>query len=236
MFSNSLKIILVLLLIIISGIGYYKITGNVSYGKIAINITRVIDGDTIDSDFSRIRLKGINCPEKNEFFYNESVEYMKNLAESKQAELEFSEQDKYQRILGYLFIGEKFINKELVEKGFAHIYYYEKDNYYNELKSAEEYARKNQLGIWKPSKYSKCIELINLQYEEPNGRCNNQEKLILKNNCNELDITIKDDATHIYKEKLNSENFEKNFSCIWNDEGDTLYIYADDGLILFYRY
>jgi len=47
----------------------------------------------------------------------------------------------------------------------------------------------------------------------------------------------KDDATHIYSAMVGArETFEESFSCIWNDAGDSLYVYAKDGLLLFYRY
>ena len=36
------------------------ITGNVIYEKIKINISQVIDGDTVNSSIGRIRLLGIN--------------------------------------------------------------------------------------------------------------------------------------------------------------------------------
>jgi len=37
-----------------------NMTGKVVYEKISVNLTRAIDGDTIDTEFGRIRLLGIN--------------------------------------------------------------------------------------------------------------------------------------------------------------------------------
>ena len=37
-----------------------NMTGKVVYEKISVNLTRAIDGDTIDTEMGRIRLLGIN--------------------------------------------------------------------------------------------------------------------------------------------------------------------------------
>ena len=75
------------------------------------------------------------------------------------------------------------------------------------------------------------IELIKLKTDEP-------EKLVLQNNCNkEIKIVFKDDATHIYRATINSNSqFTKEFSHIWNDAGDSIYIHDTKGLLIFYRY
>lgn len=56
--------ILVFLLIIVNllFIGYLTstLTGSVVSERISVNVTRVIDGDTIDTDIGRVRLLGIN--------------------------------------------------------------------------------------------------------------------------------------------------------------------------------
>ena len=49
-------------------------------------------------------------------------------------------------------------------------------------------------------------------------------------------VIIKDDATHIYREILPEGKWEKSFDKIWNDAGDTLYIWDEEGLLMFYRY
>lgn len=233
----KLKPIIILLLIIISGIGYYNLTGNVALDQEAVttNVTRVIDGDTIETDLGTIRLLGINTPEKKQPYYLEAVEFLKTEIEGEIVELELHGKDKYSRYLGYIFYNKNLINKEIIEEGLATLYYYDKDNHYEELKKAEESARLNQLNLWKKSSNSSCIKLVNLNYKD-GGECNNQEQIILENSCDVLDIIIKDDANHIYKERLEKGLFVKNYSCIWNDAGDSVYVRDQEGLILFYRY
>ena len=225
------KSIILSLLFITSGIFYYQFTSS-SLKTESILITRIIDGDTLET-FSgqRIRLLGINTPEFSMPFYEEAKELLRSLVENKSVQIEAHGTEKYGRTLAYMFVDDKNINAEILRNGLATLYYYEKDSHYSTLKQAEESARLNKKGLWEESSNSNCLELIELKVEEP-------EKLILKNNCNkELNIIFKDDATHIYKETINSDSYLiKNFSHIWNNAGDSIYVRDDKGLLIFYRY
>ncbi|MCH7850608.1 MAG: thermonuclease family protein [Nanoarchaeota archaeon] len=225
--------IIIAFLFITSGFLYYNLLVNPEITK-SVFVARVIDGDTFeDNNGQRYRLKGINTPETNEPFYEEAKEFVIQNIENKSIEINSYGIDKYQRILAY-----SKINKDLLEEGLAYLYYYGTDSNYNELKKAEEGARISEVGLWKKSPNANCIELINLKFKESPKRCTNNEQLVLKNSCNiDLNIIIKDDATHIYKEKiLQNSIFIKNFSCIWNNAGDTLYVRDELGLLIFYRY
>jgi micrococcal nuclease len=225
------KLIILALLFITSGIFYYNLTGP-SLGTEAIQVTRIIDGDTLEAaSGQRIRLIGINTPESSMPFYEEAKDLLRDLVENKSVEIESHGTERYGRTLAYIFFDGKNINEEILRNGFATLYYYDKDNHYSKLKQAEEFARLNKKGLWAESPNSECLELIELKVEEP-------EKLILKNNCNiKLNIIFKDDATHIYKETINSNSYLiKNFSHIWNNAGDSIYIRDDKGLLIFYRY
>ena len=115
------------------------------------------------------------------------------------------------------------------------MYVYKKDSYFAELKKAEQEARQEEKGIWKKSSNYGCIEIVELKYIEEK-RCNNEEKLVLENKCEKMNITLKDSANHIYKIGLEKGIFEKNFSCVWNDDGDALLIRDDKGLVGYYSY
>lgn len=222
---------------VISGIFYYFLVEDTS-SDLEVFVIKVIDGDTFDSEVGRVRLKGINTPEEKMFLYNESKDFLRESIENRIVRLKGYGSDKYGRILAYVFYDGKNINEEILSEGFGSLYYYEKDDYYNELRVAEEFARLNEKGIWQKSDKFPCVELINLTYFEGDERCTNNEQLVLKNTCDfDIDILIKDDATHIYREKIfANSSFSRNFSCIWNDEGDTLYVIDNEGLVLFYRY
>lgn len=231
-----------LILFILTGIFYYYFidnfspTGNAIYTREEVKITRAIDGDTLELEGGeRVRLLGINTPEKKEFYGNEASNFTKQL-ENKTVYLETAEKDKYGRNLGYIFLDNKLFNEEIIKNGYAHFYSYADDKYTSQLKKAETSARKNELGIWQKSKNFGCIILEELKYLEDGKRCTNKEKITLKNICNTLNITIKDDATHIEHILIQKGTFEKNYSCIWNDAGDTLFIWDKTGLLVFERY
>jgi micrococcal nuclease len=220
----SLKPIIFFALFILSGIYYYNLTEPESLVTTA-KVIKVIDGDTLVlEDQTKVRLIGINTPESSEPLYEEAKQFLTQKVQNKTIILKQSGQDKYQRTLGY-------INQEIISQGLASLYYYEKDNYYEDMKKAEQEARESSLGIWKKSPNQLCIKILEFKTKDP-------EKLVLENICShELEITYKDDATHIYQATIPPKStYKNNFSHIWNNEGDTLYIYDEKGLILFKRY
>lgn len=233
-----LKRIILISLIISSGILYYDLTEPKSQEKIKIRIIRIIDGDTFEDSFGqKYRLKGINTPEKSKDYYEEAKQFLKVL-ENNSAEIENHGRDKYGRILAHIFKNNEHINEEILKNGLGTLYYYGKDKHFERLEKAEKHARENQKGIWKKSPNENCISLIKLKEKESPERCTNNEQLILENSCNKkIEITFKDDATHIYEEVLLPKStFTKNFSCIFNDAGDSIYVRDRQGLLIFYRY
>jgi hypothetical protein len=86
-------------------------------------VTRVIDGDTLKlSTGEEVRLIGVDTPETKhprkpvEYFGKEASAFTKQLVEGKEVRLEFDvqRQDKYQRTLAYVYVGEMMVNAELV--------------------------------------------------------------------------------------------------------------------------
>lgn len=228
------KRVIIAILIILSGVLYYYITEPKSQ-RVEASLIRAIDGDTIETDLGRVRLLGINTPEKNEPFYPEAKDFLANY-ENNTISIELHGKDKYDRWLGYLFYNNELLNEKILSQGLANLYVYDRDNYFTRLESAEKTARESGRGLWKKSNNSLCINLVRLDYKD-GGECKNQEQMILNNSCNSsLKIILKDDANHIYDESINPGLWQKNFSCIWNDAGDSVYIRDNSGLILFYRY
>ncbi len=146
------KIILILIILILIN-GCNEITGS-SVKEIVkegpFNVTKVIDGDTIDAGNFRIRLSGINTPETGECYYKEAKEKLEELVLDKEVFLEKDKTDidKYGRKLRYVYVDELMINKILVEQGYAKVYddYKDDTKRYDELKEAEKNAL--NLGVW----------------------------------------------------------------------------------------
>jgi len=236
--SMNTRFLVILFLIVISGIYYYNLTGNVVIEESVI-IVRVIDGDTLETfDGDKIRLLGINTPEKSMDYYEEARDFLEELVLNRSVVLGRAGRDRYGRTLGYVFLDGENVNSLILREGLGTLYYYEEDDYYKKLRDSEEFARVDELSIWERSENYGCLELLELKYYEDGKRCTNSEVLRIRNSCDKkLDVVMKDDATHIYEETIeaNSE-FVKNFSCIFNDDGDSLYVWDGDGLLLFERY
>lgn len=121
-------------------------------------VLRIVDGDTIEIENGRkVRYIGINTPEieSGECFATEASEFNKELILGKGIKLikDTSEVDKYGRLLRYVYIGDDFINDDLVKNGFARVMTVPPDTKFKEeFKNLENYARVNKLGLW-----GKCI-------------------------------------------------------------------------------
>lgn len=116
-------------------------------------VTYIVDGDTLDINISeRVRLSGINTPERGECYYKEAKDKLYELTFNKDVFLEKDRSDRgnYGRLLRYIYIDNINVNKLLVEEGYAKVY--DKYSYdtkrYDELKEVEKKAIENNLGVW----------------------------------------------------------------------------------------
>lgn len=120
-------------------------------------VVGVSDGDTItvlDSAKSqhKIRLVGIDAPEKAQAFGQASKKTLSDLVFSKDVVISWEKRDRYQRILGKVFLNDKDICFEQVKLGMAwHYKQYQRDQSPEDrikYSLAEEEARKNRRGLW----------------------------------------------------------------------------------------
>lgn len=135
-------------------------TGNIATNIVneGVKVVRVIDGDTIEIEGGeRIRYIGIDTPETVDprkpvqCFGVEASNKNKELVEGKMARLEkdITERDKYGRLLRYVWVGDVFVNLELVKQGFAYSYSYPPDVKYQDLfVKAQQEAREAKRGLW----------------------------------------------------------------------------------------
>lgn len=115
-------------------------------------VIRVIDGDTIVlEDDERVRLLGIDTPERGRYYFEEAGERLREMVDGKEVLLETDkeERDKYDRLLRYVWINKTLTNLELVREGYARTFMLEPgDKYFKELVAVEAAARESGLGIW----------------------------------------------------------------------------------------
>jgi len=111
----------------------------------------IADGDTLtiltsSSQQKKVRLAGIDTPERKQPFGNRAKQALSKLAFQKQALVEIETKDRYGRTVGIVFIGSKNLNAELVKQGMAWVYRkYNKDKVLYEL---ETKAKDEKRGLW----------------------------------------------------------------------------------------
>jgi endonuclease YncB( thermonuclease family) len=120
-------------------------------------VVGVSDGDTItvlDSAKTqhKIRLTGIDAPEKAQAFGQASKKSLSDLVFSKDVVVSWEKRDRYQRILGKVLLNDQDICLEQVKRGMAwHYKKYQRDQSQSDRKSyslAEKEAREKRLGLW----------------------------------------------------------------------------------------
>jgi endonuclease YncB( thermonuclease family) len=139
-FNITLIILLTLSLKVIAG----EISG----------VPSITDGDTIKILNKRIRLHGIDTPEKKQICirnsekYNCGIEATKALKKKIGGKLVFckvqEKLDRYKRHIGICFLEDVDINKWMVRNGYAVAYRRYSKNYIED----ENYAKKNKIGLW----------------------------------------------------------------------------------------
>ena len=82
---------------------------------------------------------------------------LKNAKQIKiQYEPKIEKEDKYGRIQAWVFVDDVLLQEDLIMNGYARIMYLEDDYLYTEkLKAAQNYAKENNLGIWKDKEEEK---------------------------------------------------------------------------------
>ena len=130
-------------------------------------VVGVSDGDTITMLVSantqhKIRLSGIDAPEKKQSFGQRSKESLSDLVFAKTVTVETDKRDKYQREVGKVLVEGMDANLEQIKRGMAwHYKTYQREQSADERKvyaderkvyaDAENEAREAGLGLWSDS-------------------------------------------------------------------------------------
>ena len=123
-------------------------------------VVKVTDGDTIhvldqSKERHKIRLGGIDAPEKKQAFGRRSTKNLAEYVAGKYIDVEYSKRDRYKRIIGKLLLNNQDINLQQVKDGYAwHYKRYQKDQSHKDRElyaKAEGQARAEKIGLWSAS-------------------------------------------------------------------------------------
>ena len=121
-------------------------------------VVSVADGDTVtvlDADRvqHKIRLSGIDAPERSQAFGRRSKEHLASLVAGRQVAVEADKTDRFGRSVGKILLEGRDINLAMVVAGLAwHYKKYEREQpAYDRLlySRAEHEAREGRLGLWR---------------------------------------------------------------------------------------
>lgn len=119
-------------------------------------VTYVIDGDTLvatdGTTEERVRLLGVDAPERGECFFEESRARLMSLTQNADviltADALNDNRDEYDRLLRYVYSDDILVNELLIKEGVArHLSWFpiEQNTHFSEL---EREAQQAGLGLW----------------------------------------------------------------------------------------
>jgi len=142
---RSMRLLLAVLLIVLLAMP-------VLAGEFSGHVVGVIDGDTIEvlhnGKAERIRLNGIDCPEKGQAYGKKAKQVASDLAFGKDVTIQTHGKDKYGRTIGEVLLPDGMnVNQELVKDGWC--WWYRKYAPGNTvLEGLEMDAREAGKGLW----------------------------------------------------------------------------------------
>ena len=120
-------------------------------------VVGISDGDTITvldklSKEHKVRLMGIDAPEKPQAFGNKAKQTLLNYIYKKEVSVEYKKLDKYKRIVGKVTVDGQDICLQLILDGMAwHYTEYDKEQSKTDrdlYREAETSARSGMIGLW----------------------------------------------------------------------------------------
>ncbi|CZZ84642.1 TPA: thermonuclease family protein [Enterobacter hormaechei subsp. hoffmannii] len=116
-------------------------------------IVRVLDGDTVEmlepgNQLTRIRLAGIDAPEKSQPFGQRSRQELSSMVTQRHVTVTGSDTDRYGRLLGTVWLGVTDVNAEQIRKGLAWAYRYHGKPVRPDYAVLEAEARRQSVGLW----------------------------------------------------------------------------------------
>ena len=137
-------------------------------------VVHIADGDTLtvldaDKMQHKIRLSGIDAPEKSQAFGTRAKEALAEKVHEKTVRVAWKEKDRYGRIVGDVHLGDRDVNLEMVREGWAWWYrtYAPKSK---TLEQAEADAKREKRGLWRDKDPEPPWEYRKKERETKKGR------------------------------------------------------------------
>lgn len=116
-------------------------------------VVSVTDGDIIkvmhEGKSEKIRLYGIDCPEKAQAFGKRAKKFTSKMVFGKTVEVESIAKDRNKRTIGIVTIDGTTLNEALIKAGYAWVYNrYCKKPICRKWNKLHKEAQKNRLGLW----------------------------------------------------------------------------------------
>lgn len=123
------------------------------YPPVSVQVSRAIDGDTLDTSLGRMRVLGVNAPERGQRCWREARDFWANVSELR-LERDFVNRDRYGRLLRWTGL-----ERELVGRGLAKAYcIFPNYRYCRELYRAQADAMQEGKGcLWR--RVESCLEI-----------------------------------------------------------------------------
>jgi endonuclease YncB( thermonuclease family) len=113
-------------------------------------VVKIADGDTmtvlLDKTQHKIRLEGIDAPEKGRAYGTKARQALADKIFGETVRVDWKKRDRYGRIIGRVYLGDRDISLEMVKDGWA--WHYKQYSKEAALADAEKEARKAGRGLW----------------------------------------------------------------------------------------
>lgn len=132
----------------------FLLFGTLIFGETLVGkVIKVYDGDTItilvDGKKEKIRFYGIDAPEKKQSYGIESRDFIRSKIMDREVKVKVVNTDRYGRKIGKIYYKNgRYLNLESVKGGHSWWYKYYARNE-EDLKSAQEQAKRSRKGLWK---------------------------------------------------------------------------------------
>jgi len=143
---------LLFLLLTSAGCHFRSSQNEVEDEYISGRVVKILDGDTYDlllddNTTIRVRMDGIDAPEKGMPFFKKAKQYLGELCKDQTVKILKGKLDHHNRAVSFSYLEDgRELSREMLKAGFA--WHYKQYNSDAELAALEEEARKVKRGLW----------------------------------------------------------------------------------------